>query len=112
MLRHGLADYFADGHTGRQAGIGILEYYLHLRTKGVHFGVGQLIYILAVEVYRAFGCGLQPKNGAAERGFAATRFANYAQRCTALYFKAYIVHRLYERHGLAEEILLGGEIFF
>ena len=106
-----LADDVADGHTGVQARVGVLEHDLHAAAVGQHINGDLFLFVkqdLAVVDDGAVGRLIQAQQGAARRGLAAAGLTDQAQRLALADGKAHVVHGLNVLLVLAHAA--GGEI--
>ena len=97
-LRNGLADR----HAGIQRRKRILEYDLHLLTKGAHLSFGQRGNIRSVEDHLARSGLQQTQDGPADGGFAAAGFAYDPQGLASFDLKGNVVHGMQHATGRAE----------
>ena len=93
----------AAGHPWIQGPVRVLEDELHVSPKRPHLPLVQLAQVPPVEYHLSVRRLVQPKNGAADRGLAASALAHHPQRLTLCDGKADAVHGLHVRDVPAED---------
>ena len=89
---HGLGDDLADGHTGIQRSIRILEDKLHLATHVLDLMLAHLGNVFALEEHFACRRLGQAHDGTARGGLTATRLADQAKSLARINLERNVIH--------------------
>ena len=90
---HGLPDDRPRRHPRVEGGVGVLEDHLHPLAEGHHADRVEVGHVFAVHVDPPLGRLQQLEHGASDRGLAAARLADEAQRLAAPDVERHPVHR-------------------
>ena len=112
MNGHGLGDDLADGHTGIERSIGILEDELHLATHILDLVLAHLGNVFALEEHFACRRLGQTHDGAARGGLTATRLADQAKGLARINLERNVIHSRDDtlREALGEHAGLCGKL--
>ena len=99
-----LRDGLADGHAGVDGCKRVLEDDLHVLTQLLHLLLAACGDVLAIKNHLAVGRLMQAKDGTSQRGLAAARFANNAERFTLCEGKVDVIYGM-ELTGSSLKIL-------
>ena len=113
MNGHGLGDDLADGHTGIERSIGILEDELHLATHVLDLMLAHLGNVFTLEEHLTGGRLGQAHDGATRRGLTATRLTNQTKGLARINLERNVIYcrdntlgeALGEHAGLSGELL-------
>ena len=101
----------ASPETRGEAGVGVLEDYLHTRTHTAKLFLAEGEYLLAVKPDLTGGLFEQTQDGSADGGLAAAGLADKTHGLAALYLEADTVNGANVADGLLKEAGLNREPF-
>ena len=109
---HRFGDNVADGHTGRQTAVRILEDKLNVRAVLLHLSAFEVGDVVAVEDYLTAVGIVQTKYRASERRLAATRLAHHADCRAAFEVEGHVVYGMQVSCRFSEEVCFDRKVFF